>query len=133
VSVCVSVSVSVSVSTSVCVSVHRCNALSSAAHEADKIKFAEEKQTLEQHIGKLQDEGELLRANLQAKTMALEELAEAKQKLMETHEKTFAHQTESYEARINTLETEVSELEDFKVRCFWEGGVRNVVWGRLGK
>ena len=132
-SVCVSVSVSVSVSTSVCVSVHRCNALSSAAHEADKIKFAEEKQTLEQHIGKQQDEGELLRAILQAKETALEELAEAKQKLMETYQKTFADQTESYEARINTLETEVSELEDFKVRCFWEGGVRNVVWGHLGK
>jgi flagellar biosynthesis chaperone FliJ len=89
--------------------------LSSAEHEHDKVAWAVEKQAFEEHVQQLTDEGEGLRNDLKAKGVELEELAQAKQKMMKDYEQTIAQQTEAFEARISTLESERNELLEYKV------------------
>ena len=89
--------------------------LCSTEHENDKATWAAEKQAFEEHVQQLKDEGEGLRSDLKAKGIELEELAQAKQKMMEEYEHTIAQQTQAYEARISSLETERDELQQYKV------------------
>lgn len=89
--------------------------LCSAAHEHDKVAWAVEKQAFEVHVQQLTDEGEGLRNDIKAKGVELEELAKAKQKMMEDYEQNIAQQTEAFEARISTLESERNELLEYKV------------------
>ena len=74
-----------------------------------------EKQAFEVHVQQLTDEGEGLRNDIKAKGVELEELAKAKQKMMEDYEQNIAQQTEAFEARISTLESERNELLEYKV------------------
>ena len=85
-----------------------------AAHEADKVKWAAEKKAFEKKVSELEEDLTIVQFNLKKKEEEYDQLAEAKQKMMEEYEKTIADERESYEARISTLETEVSDLQEFK-------------------